>query len=167
MIAPTAMAALWFLPFVVPIAAWVAWSDLARMRIPNVAVLALLAVFLLIGPLVLPLDAWAWRWTHFAAVLALGFVLNALRAMGAGDAKFAAAMAPFVALQDVAIFAVLFAALLLSAFVAHRLVRAVPRLRALAPHWESWHRRDFPMGLPLAVTLVAYLALVAAGPLAS
>ncbi len=167
MTATTAIAALWFLPFVLPIAAWVAWSDLARMRIPNVAVLALLAVFLLIGPLVLPLDVWAWRWTHFAVALAVGFVLNVARAMGAGDAKFAAAMAPFIALQDIAVFLVLFSALLLAAFATHRLARSVPRLRDLAPHWVSWTRGDFPMGLPLAASLAGYLALVAAGLIAA
>jgi hypothetical protein len=69
--------------------------------------------------------------------------------MGAGDAKFAAAMAPFVALQDVAIFAVLFASLLLAAFATHRLVRAVPQLRGLAPHWESWTAAIFRWGCHL------------------
>ena len=36
--------AAWFLPFVIPIAIWVAWSDMSSMKIPNKAVLALLAV---------------------------------------------------------------------------------------------------------------------------
>ena len=153
--------ALWFLPFVLPIAAWVAWSDLARMRIPNSAVLSLLAVFLLVGPLALPLEDWSWRWAHFGGVLAAGFVLNAAGALGAGDAKFAAAMAPFVALGDLAAFAMLFAVMLLAGFVAHRLVRATPRLRVLARDWESWSRDDFPMGLPLAGTLATYLLVAA------
>ena len=37
----TASAALYFLPFVTVICLWVAWSDLARMKIPNYAVIAL------------------------------------------------------------------------------------------------------------------------------
>ncbi len=153
--------ALWFLPFVLPITAWVAWSDLARMRIPNAAVLSLLGIFLLIGLFALPIEAWAWRWAHFAGVLAAGFVLNAARAVGAGDAKFAAAMAPYVAPGDLSAFAFLFAAMLLAAFAAHRLVGAIPRLRAMAPEWESWSRGDFPMGLPLAGSLALYLVLAA------
>ena len=40
-LALTAAEALWFLPFVLPICIWVAWSDLREMRIPNVSVLAL------------------------------------------------------------------------------------------------------------------------------
>ena len=31
-------------------------------------------------------------------------------------------------------------------------------MRGLAPHWESWTRKDFPMGLCLAGALVIYLA---------
>ena len=45
----TASSALWFLPFAIPIAIWVAWSDMKFMKIPNMAVLALLAVFLGVG----------------------------------------------------------------------------------------------------------------------
>ncbi len=41
--------ALWFLPFVLPIALWVAWSDMKFMKIPNKAVLALVAVFAVVG----------------------------------------------------------------------------------------------------------------------
>ena len=32
-------------PFVVPITVWVSWSDMASMKIPNKAVLALMAIF--------------------------------------------------------------------------------------------------------------------------
>ena len=55
MITTPALAALIFLPFVLPIAIWVAWSDMKFMKIPNKAVVALAAVFLLLGPLALPL----------------------------------------------------------------------------------------------------------------
>ena len=46
---------------VLPIAAWVAWSDLKTMKIPNKAVMSLLVVFFFAGLLVLPLDVWVWR----------------------------------------------------------------------------------------------------------
>lgn len=152
-------AALWFLPFAAPIAFWVAWSDMRTMKIPNKAVLALLGVFLMVGLIALPPEAWAWRWSHFAVILALGFVMNLVGLIGAGDAKFAAAMAPFVAPGDIMFFLMLFAAVLLAAFVAHRGARAVPAIRGLAPHWDSWQRRDFPMGLALGGALLAYLVL--------
>lgn len=155
----TAREALWFLPVAVPVALWVAWSDMARMKIPNKAVLTLLAGFALLGLFALPLEAWAWRWVHGLVVLAIGFVMNAAGLLGAGDAKFAAAMAPFIALPDAVPFAYLFAATLIAAFVLHRLVRALPALRRPVAGWESWERRDFPMGLALGPSLAFYLAL--------
>lgn len=160
--AQSASTALWFLPFVAPIALWVAWSDMARMKIPNKAVLVLLGVFALIGLIALPLPDYGWRWLHFAVILALGFMLNAAGLMGGGDAKFGAAMAPFIALGDWQIFLILFSASLLAGFAAHRFARAVPALRNLAPHWLSWSHAKFPMGLALSGALLIYLGLVAA-----
>lgn len=153
--------ALWFLPFATPVALWAMWSDLARMRIPNASVLALAAVFAVVGLVALPLSEYAWRWSHLAVVLVAGFVLSVAGVLGAGDAKFAAAMAPFIALPDLGVFLPLFAAILLASFAAHRLVRRVAALRALAPDWVSWTSRQFPMGLALGGSLIAYLALVA------
>ncbi|MCC0064443.1 MAG: prepilin peptidase [Defluviimonas sp.] len=150
---------------VLPIAAWVAWSDLKTMKIPNKAVMSLLVVFFFAGLLVLPLDVWVWRWLNFAVVLAIGFVLNAAANVGAGDAKFAAAAAPFFHAADIRLVLPLFAAFLLGAFAAHRLMRAIPLVRRMTPDWVSWQRKDFPMGLALVGTLVAYLALVAFPPL--
>ncbi len=155
-------AAAWLLPAAVPIGLWVAWNDMAFMKIPNRAVIALVMVFVCIGPLVLPLEEFAWRWMHLALVLIAGFLASTGGLMGAGDAKFAAAMAPFVAGGDIAFFCYLFAAVLLAAFVSHRTCRAFPTLRRMAPGWESWNRRDFPMGLALGGALILYLALAVA-----
>ena len=153
--------ALVFLLLVSPICAWVAWSDLRFMKIPNAAVLVLLGVYLIAGPLLLPFDVWLWRWVHFAVVLVAGIVLNAVAHFGAGDAKFGAAMAPFFAAAHLNLVLMLLAAFLLGAFAAHRLVRHLPALRGLAPDWVSWTRADFPLGLALVGTLWGYLALVA------
>lgn len=160
--ASDATTALAFLPFAGLIAFWVMWSDMKFMRIPNNAVLALVAVFLVVGPFVLPIDAWLWRWLHLAVVLVVGFVLSAARLLGAGDAKFAAAMAPFVDLGDLSLFAYLFAAVMLASFVTHRGARQIPVVRRATSDWESWERKkDFPMGLALGGVLILYLALAA------
>lgn len=155
----TMLAAAVWLPFVLPIGIWVAWNDMARMKIPNVAVMTLIVVFVVTGPFVLPLTDYLWRYLHLAVVLVAGFLLNMVRAMGAGDAKFGAAMAPFVALEDVTDFVFLLTAVLIAAFVTHRSARALPAVRAAAPGWESWQRRDFPMGLALGTALVLYLVI--------
>jgi prepilin peptidase CpaA len=51
----TAATALWFLPFVLPIAIWVSWSDMKFMKIPNRSVVSLVAVFFAVGLVALPL----------------------------------------------------------------------------------------------------------------
>ena len=156
MIATSVTTALWFLPFVIPIAIWVAWSDMKFMKIPNKAVMALTAVFAIVGLAALPVDVWAWRWVHLAAILAIGFAANAAGVLGAGDAKFAAAMAPFFPVQDLRFVLALFAAAIIGAFVSHRAARAIGPLRAMTSDWASWTHKDFPMGLALSGTLVFY-----------
>ena len=151
--------ALWFLPFGLAIGVWVAWNDMAYMKIPNKAVAALFVVFVVVGLLALPFQEYLWRFAQLAGVLAVGFVLNLARAVGAGDAKFAAAMAPFIDPGDARLLLVLFAAVLLAAFVTHRGARSVPAVRRAFPSWESWARGDFPMGLALGGTLIFYLIL--------
>ena len=152
-------AALWFLPFVLPICLYVCFTDLSQMRITNQAVLVLAAVFLLVGLIALPLPTYGMRLVQMLAVLVAGFVLTAAGAMGAGDAKFAAAAAPFIAPGDLRLLLALFAANLLAAFATHRLAKYTP-LRRIAPGWKSWNTGwKFPMGLSLGGTLALYLIL--------
>ena len=146
---------------VLPVCAWVCWSDLKTMKIPNKSVMLLVAVWVVVGLAVFPFEAWAWRWLNLVVVLAIGFVLNAIANVGAGDAKFAAAAALFIASVHLNLVLPLFAAFLLGAFAAHRILRAIPAVRALTPDWVSWKRKDFPMGLALVGTFVAYMVLMA------
>lgn len=154
-------AALWFLPFVLPICFYVAFTDMREMRITNQAVIALAVVFLIVGLIALPLPVYGMRLVHLVAVLVVGIVLNAAGAVGAGDAKFAAAAAPFIALGDLPLLLLIFSANLLAAFFTHKLAKHSP-LRRVAPDWASWDRGwDFPMGLSLGGTLAIYLTLAA------
>lgn len=127
------------------------------MKIPNKAVMALGIVFLVVGLLVLPLPEYLSRLLQLVIVLLIGFILNMVGAIGAGDAKFAAAAAPFIARGDLRTILFLFAAVLLAAVATHRLARLVPAVRRLTPDWQSWERKDFPMGLALGGTLAFYL----------
>ena len=153
-------AALWFLPFVLPLCLYVAFTDLARMKITNKAVAALGAVYLILGPLVLPsVDVYLWGFAQFAIALGIGIALNALGAMGAGDAKFIACAAPYVAPGDLTLVFLLFTCVLAASLLTHRGARA-SRLRRLAPDWVSWSQGNrFPMGLALGPTLALYLCL--------
>lgn len=151
--------ALWFLPFVLPICIWVAWSDMKFMKIPNKAVFALVAVYLVVGLVALPFDVYLWRLSHLVVVLAVGFALNMAGVVGAGDAKFAAAMAPFFPLGDLRLFMVLFGAILLAAVITHRVFRRIPAVTARTGDWVSWSSPKFPMGLALGASLAFYLIL--------
>ena len=146
-----------FLPFVLPICVWVAYSDMKYMKIPNKAVLALAAVYLVVAPFTMPLAAFATHVGVGLGVLVIGFLMNMARLIGAGDAKFAAAMAPYFAFADLSAVLFLFAALLLVAFIGHRTARRVPAVRGMAPDWVSWTSPKFPMGIALASTLAVYL----------
>ncbi len=150
-----------FLLLTLPVCAWVAWSDLKTMKIPNYAVLALVAIFLIAGAAMLPLENWLWRWVNLAVILVVGIILNNIAHVGAGDAKFAAAAALYVRVADTAIIFMLLAAFLLAAFFSHRLLRTIPAVRRATPDWVSWQRKDFPMGLALVGAFLAYLALMA------
>lgn len=152
--------ALWLLGPSLPVAVYVAFSDLKTMRIPNISVLVMLGVFLVAGLIALPFQEYLWRLANFAVVLGIGFVANALRLVGGGDAKYAAAIAPFFAFSDIKLVLILFAIMLVSAFVIHRLFRSIGAIRRLTAGWKSWDAgKDFPMGLALSGLLIAYLAI--------
>lgn len=157
-----ALTALWFLPFVLPLCAHVVYTDLSKMKIANRTVMALAGVYALVGIVAMPSwEAYVWGFVQLALVLGAGFILNLAGAMGAGDAKFLAAAAPYIAPGDLGLLIPLFMGLLLAAVAAHRIARATA-LRRLAPDWKSWKSgRRFPMGLALGPVLATYLALAA------
>ncbi len=155
----SATTALWFLPFVLPICLYVAFTDMAQMRITNQAVILLALVFIVLGFFLMPFNAYLWRLLALVIVLAVGVILNVAGALGAGDAKFAAAAAPYIAIGDLRLLIALFMATLLAAAITHRGIKHTP-LRRLAPHWTSWEQgKKFPMGLALGSALAIYLIL--------
>ncbi len=154
---PPVREALVLLPFVMPVAIWVAWSDMKFMKIPNRAVLAMAGIWLLAGWPAVGLDLWLWGFALMAIVLVAGFVGNAAGLFGAGDAKFAAAMAGVFAGGDFRLVLMLYAACSLAALAVHRTMRHIPAIRRVTPDWQSWQRRKFPMGLALSGMVVFYL----------
>ena len=155
----TAAAALWYLPFVLPLCLYTAFTDMREMRITNQTVLALAGLFLVLGLITLPLPEYGLRLVQGVIVLLIGVVLNAAGVMGAGDAKFIAAAAPYIPREDAMLVLMIYAATLLGAFCAHRLARHTA-LRRIAPHWRSWDQGNkFPMGLALGGTFAIYLIL--------
>jgi prepilin peptidase CpaA len=151
--------ALVFLIAVAPVAIWAAATDLARMKIPNLSVYAMVAIWTVLGPILLPWQDWLWGYALGLMTLVVTFILFAIGPVGAGDAKFGAAMAPFFIGAPLDSVMLLLAGCLLAAVVVHRTARAIPAIRRATPDWESWNQpHDFPVGLALAGMVIIYLA---------
>jgi prepilin peptidase CpaA len=143
---------------VLPIAIWAAWSDLKRMKIPNTSVLAMAAVWPLLGWFLVPMSAWLWGFALMAIVFVAGFLLYLTGTFGAGDAKFAAAMAGLFVGGNIGEILLIIFLCMIGSLAVHRLLRSLPVVRNATPDWESWtKRRYFPFGLALSSIVVVYL----------
>ncbi|WP_368187033.1 prepilin peptidase [Aestuariibius sp. HNIBRBA575] len=159
------LAALWFLPFILPLCLHTAYSDMKYMKIRDWNVQSMAMVFILIGPFVMSWETYLWQLGHLPIVLIIGMFLNAGGIMGAGDAKFIAAASPFIAKSDLQFVFLLLAGAFIAGLVVHRTARATA-IKNLVPTWESWVAgKRFPMGLPLAGALSIYLIQLARGAL--
>jgi prepilin peptidase CpaA len=149
-----------FLIFVAPLCLYVAWNDLRAMKIPTWSTDALAIVFVVVGIFVMPFTDYLWRYVHFGVVLVIAILANAVGAMGAGDSKFLASAAPFVALDDTGFVLMLLGSGMLAGLLIHRTAKAIPAVRNLVPNWESWAQgKRFPMGFPMGAVLIVYLAI--------
>ncbi|MBF9043267.1 hypothetical protein HKCCE4037_08015 [Rhodobacterales bacterium HKCCE4037] len=165
-VALTASQAWIFLPICLPIALWAIYTDLTELKIKNVAVLALFAGFVVLGLFALPLPEYAWRFSHMAVVLLIGFVLSSLGVLGAGDAKFAAAMAPFVALPDAGLVLLIVTMSAFAFMIVHQVAKRIPAVVAATPNWASWdtgrrsiRKQAFPYGVGISTGLIVYMIL--------
>lgn len=147
-----------FLLAALPFSLYAGLSDLKTMTIPNWVSLALLAAFVVVGLIFLPFETFLWRLAGGAIVLAIGFALNMAGVMGGGDAKFGAAIAPYIAHRDIAAFMLIFSVSLIATLVIHRIAMRIGPLRRATPDWASWTAgRYFPMGISIAAALIFYL----------
>ena len=143
---------------VLPIAIWAAVSDLKRMKIPNKAVIAMAAVWPLIGWYLVPMDAWLWGFAIMAVVFVAGFLLYLTGTFGAGDAKYSAAMAGLFVGGNIGEILLITFVSMIGSLILHRILRSLSFVRNATPDWESWNRRRFfPFGLSLSCIVVFYL----------
>lgn len=142
-------------------------TDLRTMKILNKTNIGLFATFMIVGLFVVPLPEYGIRILQAAVMMAVGIALMATRQMGGGDAKFLAAMAPYIALSDAPKFLMLLSAMALVTLALHRLIGAVPAVRPMLVNFHSWDasqsgkgmKGKFPYGVTLGVSLSIYLAL--------
>ncbi len=148
---------------ILPLMVLTAYFDLKVLKIPNWLVLAVLAVFLVCGPWGLPLDTFGWRILQGVIVLVIGFGLFAAGAIGGGDAKMAAALAPFILASDIVFVLITYAVVTLVLLAVLRLVMQLARHNetgwlAIDQMNKPARERVFPMGLIFAITVGIYLA---------
>jgi len=157
MITPTG--ALILLVPALPIAIWVAVNDMKRMKIPNRAVLAMAAIWPLLGWLAVPTwTAWFWGFAIMAIVLVAFYLLYTTGTFGAGDAKYAAAMSGIFVGSSIPWLLAVIASCMIGALIAHRILRSIPAVQRRTADWESWsQRRFFPFGLALSSMIIVYL----------
>jgi prepilin peptidase CpaA len=144
----------------IPIGIYVAWSDMKFMRIPNVACYALFISFLVLAPLIFGMQEYGFRILQGIAVLIGGFFATNIGLVGGGDSKFAAAMAPFIALSEILPFIFIIGIMSFVSIGLHKLVGVTPGLKNMIKDWDSWNAHGmFPFGVTLAGSLIAYLLL--------
>ncbi|MDZ4087223.1 MAG: prepilin peptidase [Tabrizicola sp.] len=143
---------------VLPIAIWAALTDLKRMKIPNTAVIAMAAIWPLIGWYLVPWQPWLWGFALMAIVFVAGFLMYLTGTFGAGDAKYSAAMAGMFVGGNIGEILLIIFVSMIGSLALHRILRSIPMVRNATPDWESWtKRRFFPFGLALSCILVFYL----------
>ena len=145
----------------VVIGIYVAWSDMKYMRIPNISCLILFVSFLILGFLIFDLSEYGFRILQGFVFLAIGFVATSIGAVGGGDSKYAAALAPFVAFSDIPFFIVILAVMSFLSVGLHKIAGVTPGIKTHVQDWVSWKRRGvFPFGLTLSASIIAYLVIV-------
>lgn len=148
----------------VPLMVLASWSDLKTLKIPNLLVLSVLAVFVVTGVWGLPIETFFWRLLYGVVVLFVGFGLFSAGLIGGGDAKMAAALTPFIVPGDVAQLLVLYGVVALVLLMLLRIVMQMNRHQETG--WLSIDQlkkpareRVFPMGIIFGVTILIYLGV--------
>ncbi len=134
---------------IAPLLVAVAYSDLSRMRIPNVLSLVAMAVFGLVAIIATPDDLIA-RIAVAGTVFVLGFGAFCLRLFGGGDVKMLSALLLFVPVPTMPLFGVVFSASMLAGIAIVLGLRRIPAAHRLG--WKSISgSTGFPMGLSIAM----------------
>lgn len=131
------------------------WYDVKQRRLPNWLVLVTLAAGLGLATWRSGFEVLPWHLAHLAIALGVGIGLYALRALGAGDAKYYAALAAWFTLGEAIklLMAVSFAGLLLAlGWLAWRKFSGNP-----APRKPQEDQDKVPFGVAMAAGAVLAL----------
>ncbi|MGB0497206.1 MAG: A24 family peptidase [Rubricella sp.] len=138
------------------------YTDLKDMRIPNIASLILIGIFVVTAPFLFGWSEIGMRLGIAFGVLVITFILNAMGHIGGGDAKLFAAAALFIPpeLEGWFPFLLIVGITGVVALLVHRRAQASVYVQARAGHWRSFtEKKHFPYGIAISLGLILYLAL--------
>lgn len=143
-----------------PFALAASYYDLSTMEIPHWVAPAAAAAFTAVVFAGLPFDEALWRVIGGFIVLAIGFLLFAAGVAGGGDVKLAAAFAILIAPVDATVVLILLSVTALASLFV--IVGLRKTIMSGGGTWRVWNeQKSIPYAVPMAMTLVIYLALAA------
>lgn len=147
--------------FCVPILTMIAFTDLKEFRIPNVMLLALIAVFAVYAILALPWAEIGLRLALSLGVFAICFTLFLVANFSPGDAKAATVCTLLIEPRAIPEFLM---GLALSGLAALLIIAVMRRFITVGETgvggWQVWTRpRHVPYGFPLAGVTMIFLIL--------
>lgn len=136
-----------------PIIVASAISDLRSLKISNRQVLVALALFVLLGPLLLDLQELSMRLIVGMATFGFAFTLFSLHLIGGGDAKLMPIVMLFVPSGEMAFYLRIFALALGAVSLCVLLFQRAPAFRRAG--WLSLQgQRKVPVGVAIAISVV-------------
>ncbi|SFC07636.1 A24 family peptidase [Tropicimonas isoalkanivorans] len=143
-----------------PLLAWMAYSDLRFMRIPNWLVLGIVVIFVVCLP-VLPMASVTSRVIAAACVLGIGFVTFAAGLFGGGDVKVLSALMLLIPPGTRVEFALLFSVAMLLGIAVVLTMRLAPA--AARSGWVGVRAKGmFPMGISISLAGLMHPVMVSA-----
>ena len=132
---------------------YVIYTDLSDLRIPNVVVMALLAVFAATQAPFLPLPELAWRTGAAAVVFALGVAVFVLHLLGGGDVKLLPVVVLFIPSGQWAQFMLALSVAVILSLSCLRLLRRT----GVGRQWRSLNQTArYPLGPAIALAALIY-----------
>lgn len=141
-----------------PALLYVAQSDVRRMRIPNMASMLGIGLFVITIPLI-GVDEAVLRVIPAVAVFGIGFLLFMLRILAGGDVKFLTVLMLFIPSGTLPLFGLVFSVAMLLGIAVVTATRAMslPQLSG----WVSMRARGhMPMGLSISLAGIGHLVLL-------
>ncbi|MEL6576392.1 MAG: prepilin peptidase [Pseudomonadota bacterium] len=156
-----------------PILLYIMYSDVKDGRIPNIACLMVVVVFLATGSWGLPLETFLWRIGHLVIAFFIGWGIFTIagNVVGGGDIKILIALVPFVPGPYIGTAMVIWSGCALISVVLFLILRQVMKRRdtpfislnqADAKGVKRLGKLWLPVGFSISMAMFIYLGLVLA-----